>query len=84
MNPEAYQHLRRGQILRSWPIGVKQRTDGKYTVEFSDGITWGSIGQYLGYLFGEIPDDEKKQLYERLLEAFKGTDRGSNLQGEDI
>lgn len=71
---------RRGQLLRSWDLGVRQRTNGSQTLAFSDGITWGSIGQILGYLLGDIPDAEKRDLYERLLDAYSRTDRGAQLR----
>ena len=83
-SPRKYETAhRRGQLLRSWEIGVRQRTNGSETIAFSDGITWGSIGQILGYLLGEIPDDEKRALYDRLLAAYPDTDHGAPMRGEE-
>lgn len=83
-SPSAYEAAyRRGRLLRSWEIGVRQRTNGSETLAFSDGLTWGSIGQILGYLLGEIPDSEKRDLYARLLDAYSRTDRGAQLEKED-
>lgn len=83
--PESYETaVRRGQLKRSWPLGVKQRSDGGQAVAFSDGLTWGSTGQILGYLLGEVSEKEIDQLYERLVDSFKGTDRGARLRDEAV
>ena len=80
-DPEKYLTAhRRGRFLSSWNIGVQQRRDGSESIEFSDGITWGSIGQILGYLFGEISENEKRDFYQRIFDAFPNTDHGSSLQ----
>ena len=71
---------RRGRFLNSWKIGVRQRTDGSESVEFSDGLTWGSIGQIFGYLFGEISDKEKREFYDRIFDAYSDTDRGKPMK----
>ena len=54
---------------------MAQHTDGSKGVEFDDGITWGSIGQLLGYLFGDVEEAIQDKLYERMEKAFRGTDR---------
>lgn len=80
-SPSAYRTAhRRGRFLSSWKIGVRQRSDGNKAISFSDGITWGSIGQILGYLFGEIPETERRDLYEQILSAYPDTDQGASLR----
>ncbi|PJF33871.1 MAG: hypothetical protein CUN57_01025, partial [Phototrophicales bacterium] len=76
-DPSKYETAhRRGQFLRSWKIGVQQREDGSKSIAFSDGLTWGSIGQILGYLLGDDKDKEyKDSLYDELEEAYRGTDQ---------
>lgn len=71
---------RQGRFLSSWQIGVRQRSDGSESVEFSDGLTWGSIAQLLGYLFGDIPDEEKREIFERILDAYPDTDHGKPMR----
>lgn len=79
-SPEDYLRKdRRGQMKRSWVIGVNRRQDGRQTVSFRDGLTWGSIGQIMGYLLGEADDAFKNDLFERMLAQYKGTDRGALL-----
>ncbi len=79
-HPEAYKTKhRRGQFVRSWDIGVKQRNDGSKSIGFSDGITWGSIGQIFGYLFGEMSKEQKDQIYQQLLDAYPATDHGAPM-----
>lgn len=78
--PSAYKTAhRRGQLIRSWDIGVRQRTDKSRSLSFSDGITWGSIGQFLGYLLGDIPKSERKKYYDRIFDSFQNTDHGQSL-----
>jgi exonuclease III len=72
-----YQHRhRRGRFLRSWSIGARRRRDGPQTVSFRDGFTWGSIGQILGYLLGDIEENRKRELFDQLLAQYWSTDRG--------
>jgi endonuclease/exonuclease/phosphatase family metal-dependent hydrolase len=79
-NPDDYRHkLRRGQMKRSWHKGARRRHDGLQTVSFDDGLTWGSIGQLLGYLLGEVDVQFQDELYERLVAQYELTDRGSPL-----
>ena len=77
---------RRTRMKNSWHMGVERRTDGNQCVSFDDGLSWGSIGQMLGYLLGEQDEGFKNDLYERMWEAFQGTDRwasGGNKPGGD-
>ena len=73
--PPEQGYFRRGRMKSSWKLGVAQRTDGSRRVEFDDGITWGSIGQLLGYLFGDVEEAIQDKLYEQMEKAFRGTDR---------
>lgn len=75
---------RRGRMKRSWSIGVNRRRDGSETLSFDGGLTWGSIGQILGYLLGEVEDGVQDELYEQLLKAYLKTDRGAKLRGEAV
>ena len=84
-SPASYKtKVRRGQLKRSWGLGAQQRTDGNQTIAFSDGLTWGSTGQILGYLLGSVSEEEIDQLYERLLDSYRGTDRGTRLRNDDV
>ena len=71
---------RRGQMKRSWEIGVQRQTDGKQMISFEDGLSWGSIGQILGYLLGQVDEGFQDDLYEKLLAQYKLTDRGKPLR----
>jgi hypothetical protein len=73
--PSLAKYDRRGQMKRSWHLGVAQRTDGSECVTFEDGLTWGSIGQLFGYLLGDTDEAFQDDLYEKLERAFRGTDR---------
>jgi hypothetical protein len=78
---EDYDHYqRRGRMKRSWALGIAQQTDGDEGLSIADGLSWGSIGQILGYLLGEVDDDFQDDLYERMLHQFKLTDRGEPLR----
>ena len=81
--PEA-PHVRLGQMKRSWPIGVSQRIDGNIQISFEDGLTWGSIGQILGYLLGQVNESYQDDLYEKLEQAFRGTDRWVSGENERV
>lgn len=70
---------RRGQMKRSWALGVARQQDGRQTVRFRDGLTWGSIGQIMGYLLGDVDDALKNDLFERMLATYTRTDRGAPL-----
>jgi hypothetical protein len=79
--PQDYDHEHRlGQLKRSWPKGVQQQTDGDEGVFVRDGLSWGSIGQILGYLLGEVDEAFQEDLYDRMLDRFKLTDRGEPLR----
>lgn len=79
-DPKDYQKsVRLGQMKRSWHLGVQRQRDGRATLSFADGLTWGSIGQILGYLFGETDDAFKNELYEKMLVQFAQTDHGQQL-----
>ncbi len=78
---EDYQHYhRRGRMKKSWAMGVSQQSDGEEGVFIRDGLSWGSIGQILGYLLGEVDEDFQDELYERMLDQFRLTDRGESLR----
>jgi len=78
-NPEDYEHFhRRGRMKQSWEMGVEQQE--KQRVSFENGLTWGSIGQLFGYLFGTVDKDFQDELYEKLLTQYKLTDRGERLR----
>lgn len=71
-DPEDYiRKNRRGRMKQSWRIGVESRTRESPGVSFEEGLTWGSIGQILGYLFGEVDAAEQNELYEKMLEQFE-------------
>jgi hypothetical protein len=79
--PEDYHHEHRlGQLKRSWPKGVRKQTDRHEGLSIDDGLSWGSIGQILGYLLGEADEEFQEDLYERMLDQFKLTDRGEPLR----
>lgn len=79
-DPRDYQkNVRLGQMKRSWHLGVERQRDGRAVISFDDGLTWGSIGQILGYLFGKSDDDFKNELYEKMLSQLAQTDHGSKL-----
>lgn len=76
--PEDYEHYyRRGRMKKSWHLGVEQQKG--QSVSFNQGITWGSIGQILGYLFGPADEDFQDDIYEMLYEQYKLTERGERL-----
>jgi hypothetical protein len=78
-DPKDYEHLyRRGRMKKSWELGVQQQE--RQMVSFMDGLTWGSIGQLLGYLFGKVDEEFQDELYERLENQYKLTDRGKRLR----
>jgi hypothetical protein len=78
---EDYDHYhRRGRMKNSWTNGIAQQTDGEEGLFLRDGLSWGSIGQILGYLLGEVDEDFQDDLYERMLDQFKLTDRGAPLR----
>ena len=74
------QYYRRGRMKKSWAIGVSQQSDGEEGVSIRNGLSWGSIGQILGYLLGEVDEDFQDELYERMLDRFKLTDCGEPLR----
>ena len=79
--PEDYDHEHRlGQLKRSWHKGVEQQTDGTAGLSIRNGLSWGSIGQILGYLLGEVDEAFQDELYERIFDQFKLTDRGEPLR----
>lgn len=79
-DPQDYQKsVRLGQMKRSWHLGVQRQRDGHAMLSFADGLTWGSIGQILGYLFGETDDAFKDKLYEQMLMQFAQSDHGQSL-----
>lgn len=63
-------------MKQSWKTGAERRQDGSQTVAFEDGLTWGSIGQVLGYLLGDVDEKQKDELYDLMLKAYEGSDRG--------
>lgn len=76
--PEDYvKKDRRGQMKRSWYIGVDDRKLER--IAFDEGLTWGSIGQLLGYLFGEVDETFQDALYERLFKSYTRLERGKLL-----
>jgi len=80
-SPEDYDHkLRRGRLKNSWTLGIAQQTDGTEGLSINDGLSWGSIGQILGYLLGEVDEEFQDDLYERMVDQFKLTDRGEPLR----
>jgi hypothetical protein len=81
IDPRDYEEFnRRGRMKRSWEIGVQRQTDGKQMISFEDGLSWGSIGQILGYLLGQVDEGFQDDLYEKLLAQYKLTDRGKPLR----
>lgn len=79
--PQDYDHEHRlGQLKRSWPKGVQQQTDGNEGIFIREGLSWGSIGQILGYLLGEVDEELQDDLYERMVDQFSLTDRGQPLR----
>ena len=79
-NPQDYDSFaRRGRMKQSWQIGIERQRDGKETITFEDGLTWGSIGQVFGYLLGEVDEQFQDELYELMLKEYKQTDRGKNV-----
>ena len=80
-NPEDYEHkLRRGRLKQSWDLGIAKQTDGTEGLSISDGLSWGSIGQILGYLLGRVDEEFQDDLYERMVDQFEQTDRGEPLR----
>ncbi len=78
---EDYDHYhRRGRMKQSWALGIEQQTSGSEGLSIGDGLSWGSIGQILGYLLGEVDEDFQDELYERMFDQFKLTDRGEPLR----
>lgn len=75
---------RRGQLKRSWSLGVRRQHDNRQLLSFDRGLTWGSIGQILGYVLGETDEKYQDALFERMLEVFHQTDRGSALREPGI
>jgi hypothetical protein len=73
-------YYRRGRMKQSWALGIDQQTQGDQGLSIDDGLSWGSIGQILGYLLGEVDEDFQDDLYERMLDQFKLTDRGEPLR----
>ena len=71
---------RRGQLKRSWSMGVRRQRDSRQAVSFDDGLTWGSIGQILGYELGDTDEEYQDALFERMMEVYHHTDRGSALR----
>jgi exonuclease III len=79
--PDDYRRKdRRGQMKRSWSIGVSRQHDQRQCISFDDGLTWGSIGQILGYLLGETDEAYQNALSERMIKVYYQTDRGSILR----
>lgn len=79
-DPKDYQKSTRlGQMKRSWHLGVQRQRDGRATISFAVGLTWGSIGQIMGYLLGDTDDAFKNELYEKMLAQFARTDHGQQL-----
>ena len=70
---------RRGSMKRSWQRGLERQHDERQTISFEGGLTWGSIGQIMGYLLGEVDESFQDELYERMLEQYERTDRGQKL-----
>ncbi len=73
-------YRRRGRMKRSWRLGVEVQRKGEEVVAFEDGFTWGSTGQILGYLLGEVDEQYQDELYELMLKAYEQTNRGGNLR----
>ncbi|MCB0020321.1 MAG: endonuclease/exonuclease/phosphatase family protein [Anaerolineales bacterium] len=74
---------RRGQLKRSWAIGLHQQRNGSEEIAFNEGLTWGSIGQLLGYLLGDVDDELKDQLYDLMLSQYRLGSRGRSLRMAD-
>lgn len=80
-NPDDYiRKDRRGQLKRSWSLGVRRQHDNRQTVSINKGLTWGSIGQILGYVLGKVDEEYQDALFERMIEVYHHTDRGSALR----
>ena len=89
--PEDYeQNYRLGRLKNSWHKGAERQTDGAETILVEEGLTWGSIGQILGYLFGEVDDSGEvntafqEKLYHLMVQKYAQTDRGKPLQDTEI
>lgn len=80
-NPQDYDDDHRlGSMKKSWRIGIGRQTDGRQMISFDEGLTWGSIGQILGYLFGDVGEAEQERLYALMRNQFELTDRGAPLR----
>ena len=75
--------IRLGRMKASWHLGVKQAHDGSQAVTFQDGLTWGSIGQILGYLLGEVDEEMQEELYNTMYDQLCASDHGKGLQPKD-
>jgi hypothetical protein len=79
-NPEDYENfLRQGRMKSSWTLGVEKSKKGE-RLDIDDGLTWGSIGQVLGYLFGEEDKDFQEMLFKKMRDYYPNTVRGKNLK----
>ncbi|MBI4672137.1 MAG: hypothetical protein HY741_10785 [Chloroflexi bacterium] len=77
--PKDYVHAhRRGRLKQSWAIGVESQSNEM--LMFNEGLTWGSIGQILGYLFGDTDDAFQDEMWERMLDNYKRMKRGSAIE----
>jgi hypothetical protein len=80
-NPEDYDHEhRRGQFKRSWNIGIERQRTREEMVSFDDGLTWGSLGQILGYVLGDAHEAFRNELYDQMLAHYNRTKRGKALR----
>lgn len=71
---------RRGRMKQSWHLGVEAQRKDEEAVVFEDGFTWGSIGQILGYLLGEVDEQRQDELYDLMLKEYEQTNRGRTLR----
>lgn len=79
--PDCYENKARlGRMKSSWHLGVDHGHDGGKAVSFDEGLTWGSIGQILGYLLGDVDEEFQEELYERMYERLKQIDHGQPLK----
>jgi hypothetical protein len=78
-DPEDYKTFRRrGRMKQSWELGIKHSKSNEILI-VDDGITWGSIGQILGYLLGEQEETFQEELFKKMRKQY-----GKSVHGHPV
>ncbi len=78
VDPYSDNESRRKAFLGGWNRFLNNESSGSL-----DGVRWVGLGMWCASILGDIPEDQRKDIYRILLSQYVGSDRVEHWKTED-